>query len=157
MVCPGFESPIDQCYVAQDFGIPNFLGARLPVKSQPNIHVWEDWLQDYWDKQLIELLCHSFPLDFNRKSDLSHDLKNHSSVNNFPNDTGAYIAEERSYGAILGPFVINPINQCHHSLFMTREKTGSNCRRVIIDFSWPKAQSVNAGLNKISYLNSEFA
>ena len=47
---PGFESPIDQHYVAKDFGVPNFLGARLPVKSQLNIPVWEDWLADYWDK-----------------------------------------------------------------------------------------------------------
>ena len=46
---PGFESPIDQHYVAKDYGIPNFVSARLPVKSQLNISVWEDWLVDYWD------------------------------------------------------------------------------------------------------------
>ena len=154
---PGFESPIDQHNVVKDFRIPSFLCAGLPVKSQLNIPVWEDWLQDYWDKQLIELLRHGFLLDFKRKSDLSHDLKNCSSVNNFPSDIEAYIAEEHSYGAILGPFDTNPINQCHHSPFMTREKTGSDHRRVSLDLSWPKAQSLNAGIDKSSSLNSEFA
>ena len=40
---------------------------------------------------------------------------------------------------------------------MTREKTGSDVRRVIIDLSWPKEHSVNAGIDKNSYLNSDFA
>ena len=123
---PGFESPIDPHHAAKDFGVPNFLGACLPVKSQLNIPVWEDWLVDYWDKQLIELLCHGFPLDFNRGSNLNHDLQNHSSANNFPHDIEAYLAEKLSYGAIVGPFDSNPINQCHHSPLMTREKTGSD-------------------------------
>ena len=112
---------------------------------------------DYWDSQLIELLRHGFPLDFNRGSNLNHDLKNLSSANSFPHDIEAYLAEELSYGAIVGPFDSNPINQCHHSPFMTREKDGSDCRRVIVDLSWPKGYSVNAGIDKNSYLNSEFA
>ena len=36
-------------------------------------------------------------------------------------------------------------------------KTGSDRLRVIIDLSWPKGHSVNAGIDKNSYLNSEFA
>ena len=40
---------------------------------------------------------------------------------------------------------------------MTREKTGSDVRRVIIDLSWPKKHSVNADIDKNSYLNSDFA
>ena len=121
--------------------------------TKPRPQRWEARvLPDYWDKQLIEFLRHGFPLDFNRNSDLNHDLNNHSSANNFPNDIEAYLVEERSHGAILRPFDTNPINQCHHSPFMTREKTGSDRRRV-----WPKGHSVNAGIDKSSYLNSEFA
>ena len=94
VIGPGFQSPIDQHYVTKDFCWLNFLGAHIPMKSQLNIAVWEDWLQDYWDKQLIEL----------------------------PNDE-AYVAEETSHEAILGPFDNNPITHCHYSPFMTREKS----------------------------------
>ena len=38
----------------------------------------------------------------------------------------------------------------------SREKPSAPNRRVIIDLSWPKNNSVNAGLDKNSYLGSEF-
>ena len=40
---------------------------------------------------------------------------------------------------------------------MTREKPNSDKRRVIIDLSWPKGQSVNAGFDRDTYLGAEFA
>ena len=40
---------------------------------------------------------------------------------------------------------------------MTREKPNAPNRRVIIDLSWPKNASVNAGVDKNSYLGSEFS
>ena len=40
---------------------------------------------------------------------------------------------------------------------MTREKQNSDKRRIIIDLSWPAGHSVNAGVDKDSYLGSEFA
>ena len=40
---------------------------------------------------------------------------------------------------------------------MTREKPNvSNCR-VIIDLSWPNSSSVNSGMDKNSYIGTEFA
>ena len=84
------------------------------------------------------------------------DMRNHASDVQFPRDVDAYLSEECSFDAILGPYTDNPIADCHYSPFMTREKTGSNVRRVIINLSWPKEHSVNAGIDKNSYLNSDF-
>ena len=39
---------------------------------------------------------------------------------------------------------------------MTREKSGSDKRRVIIDLSWPKGVSANDGIHKDSYLATDF-
>ena len=123
---PRFESPIDQHHSAKKYGVPNFWGARIPVKSQLNVSAWEIMLEDYWDQQLIELIHHGFPLDFNRKSVLISDMRNHASALQFPCDVDAYLPEECAYDAILGPFTENPITGCHYSPFMTREKTGSD-------------------------------
>ena len=59
-------------------------------------------------------------------------------------------------GAILGLFTDPPLPDLHHSPFMTREKPGAPHRRVIIDLSYPKAQSVNAGISKDTYLGTPF-
>ena len=137
-------------------GNMNFLKCRIPVQSQLNIVEWETQLQGYWDVQLIQLLKFGFPLDFNRSSVLRHDNKNHTSALDFPAHVDAYLTEELRYGAILGPYVQNPIPDCHFSPFMTREKSNSTNRRVIIDLSWPKDYSVNAGVDKNSYLGTDF-
>ena len=39
---------------------------------------------------------------------------------------------------------------------MTREKPHSEVRRTIVDLSWPKNFSVNAGVMKDNYLGSSF-
>ena len=134
----------------------NFLKCRTPVQSQLNIVEWETQLQGYWDVQLIHLLRFGFPLDFNRSSVLKHDNRNHTSALDFPAHVDAYLAEELKYGAILGPYAQNPIPDCHFSPFMTHEKSNSTNRRVIIDLSWPKDYSVNAGVDKNSYVGTDF-
>ena len=154
---PRFESPIDQHFMAKRHGVPNFLGSRIPVSSQLKVEEWERVLVNYWDTQLLELIRYGFPLDFNRNCNLSSDKRNHASAMQFPSHVDTYLAEEKSFGAILGPFMENPIANCHYSPFMTRDKSGSDNRRVIIDLSWPKDYSVNAGIDKNSYLNTEFA
>ena len=52
-------------------------------------------------------------------------MGNHSSANEFPADVDAYIDEECRYGAILGPFDVNPIVNVHNSPFTTRNKPNS--------------------------------
>ena len=97
-----------------------------------------------------------FPLDFNWGSNLRCDYKNHSSATDNARDVEAYLTEKLQHGAIVDPFNKVPIPHCHFSPFMTREKSGSQNRRVIVDLSWPKDASVNTGIDKDSYLGTEF-
>ena len=137
-------------------GRPNFMHCRIPVQTQLCIKEWEKVLQGYWDTQLIDLLSFGFPLDFDRKTSLKCDNKNHSSAIDYPEDVEMYLQEEAQFGAIMGPFLVDPIPHCHKSPFMTREKPHSDHRHVIVDLSWPKGFSVNSGVDKDSYLDTEF-
>ena len=48
---------------------------------------------------------------------------------------------------MLGPFDQESV-VLHISAFMTREKPNSEVRRTIVDLSWPKHFSVNAGVKR---------
>ena len=137
-------------------GCPNFLGCRVPVDSKLNIKNWRFYLQDFWDKQLVDLLVeYGFPLDFDRDALLTSTEENHASAKNFASDVNTYISEELKHGAMLGPFVSKPID-LHISPFMTRDKPESKVRRTIVDLSWPESYSVNDGVLKDEYLGSKF-
>ena len=137
-------------------GTYNFLGLKIPVHSQLNVDQWEKQLEGYWDIQLLDLIKYGFPMDLNRQSPLRWEGKNHNSALQFPQDVEAYLKEEIQFGAIQGPFTKSPIENCHFSPFLTREKSNASHRRVILDLSWPKDASVNLGVDKNSYLASDF-
>ena len=130
--------------------------AQIPVQSQLNIDSWGKHLKNYWDKQLIFLIKYGFPLDFDPSIALDHKNKNHKSAIDYPQDIQAYLNEEMKFQAILGPFKDSPIHNLHVSPLMTRDKPGSQNRRVIVDLSFPQDHSVNAGVDGNAYLKSEF-
>ena len=150
-------SPFELHSRVRALGLPNFMGVRIPVKSQLNIHAWRENLSQYWDQQLLQLLEFGFPLDFNRKCPLACEMGNHKSATEFPADIDAYIDKETKFDAILGPFKEKPIALSHSSPFMTRPKPNSDRRHVIIDLSWSLGASVNASIYKNSYLDSDFS
>ena len=117
---------------------------RIPVKSQINIQSWEELLEGYWDRQF------GFPLGFNRTCPLKRDKENHKSAVEFPNHVTKYIGEEQKFGAIVGPFENPPIQNLHYSPFMTRNKPNSDNRKVILNLSWPRGESVNAAVEKMA-------
>ena len=57
---------------------------------------------------------------------------------------------------MLGPFTSLAIENLHSSPFMTRDKSSSTNRRVIIDLNWPLGHSVNSGVGSDTYLGTEF-
>ena len=73
---------------------PNYMEARLPVKSQLNVSEWKSRLTQYWDQQLLQLIEFGFPLDFNRNCPLRREGSNHSSAVDYPSDVDDYIKEE---------------------------------------------------------------
>ena len=55
-----------------------------------------------------------------------------------------------SHGAIWGPYTEPPYGKdTQISPFMTRDKSDSNNRRVIIDLRWPERASINHFINQI--------
>ena len=137
------KSPIQIHEIVRSSSKPNFMQARIQIHSQLKVEAWKKYLEGYWDQQLCELIQFGFPLDFNSSCIL--------------NDIEAYLEEELKYGALLGPFPRHPISAGHCSPFMTRAKPNSDRRQVIVDLSWPPGASVNAGIDKTSYLDSVFS
>ena len=135
---------------------PNILGACIPLISQLNVSKWEEYLDTYWDKQLLQFLKFGFPTGFNRDCQLHHTLDNQKSATEYPDHVQAYLEEEVALGAIVGPFKTNPIPACHTSPFMTRPKPQSDTRHVIVNLSWPKGASVNDEVDKHGYMGVDF-
>ena len=138
-------------------GLPNFLGAGIPIKSQLNTKAWQELLHDYWDKQLLQFIKFGFPLGFNRNCVLNHTSENHKYALEHPEQVKAYIDEELKLDALIGPFHTNLLENSYCSPFMTRPKANSEARHVIMDLSWPTGYSVNDGVDKDSYLESNFS
>ena len=90
--------------IIRNSGVPNFLKSRIPVPTQLNPQRWYFHLQDYWDKQLPDLIYYGFPLDFDRNSILQPTYQNHTSATQHKDEIEKYITEELNYGAIYGPF-----------------------------------------------------
>ena len=81
---------------------------------------------------------------------------NHKSALQYPSHVDVYLTDEMNHGAMLGPLRDPPIDNLRISPFMTQDKSSSDNRRVIIDLSWPKGQSVNSGVDSDRYLDVDF-
>ena len=92
---PVIDYPIKQHHAVKCTGLPNFFQGCVPVKSELNVEAWEDEFVGYWDRQLKDLVKFRFPLDFNRTSPLICEMKNHTSIIQYPMDVGKYLSEEK--------------------------------------------------------------
>ena len=136
-------------------GKPNFLSARIPVRSHLNIDKWREHLTQYWDEQLVDLLQYGFPLDASRDGEFISTEVNHASALQNLHHVQSYLDEELKFNAILGPFHRKPI-QLHISPLMVRDKQDSCNKRTIMDLSWPQGASVNTAVQKDVYLGTQY-
>ena len=127
-------------------GTHNYMKTQVQIQSQLKPDVWQKYLNDYWDSQLVLLLGYGFPLDFDYSTPLNSVESNHSSAKQYWQDVQAYLDEEKEFGAILGPFQQAPMDNLHVSPFLTRDKPGGAHRRVIVGLSFSHGYSVNAGV-----------
>ena len=134
----------------------NYLQSQFTVDSQLKPEVWDKLLQGYWDRQLPLLIRFGFSLDFDQRTSLVSHLDNHSSAKAYPDNINAYLQEEITHKAILGPYTQPRLAGLHRSPFMTRDKLDSPHRRVIIDLSFPHGNSVNSGIARDTYLDTPF-
>ena len=131
------------------------MAVRVLVQGQQNVENWRNFLSNYWDKQLIDLLTFGFPLDFDRSRPLNTTIGNHKSAQQFPGQVQGYLDKKISHGAILGPFKDLPF-KIHTSPLMTRPKQDSGKCRTILDLSWPNGASLNARVTPDVYLETYF-
>ena len=120
-----------------------FMCSQIQVESHLNADIWDKYLKNYWDKQLGYLIHYGFPLDFDNNVYLGNNDSNHISAIDFKEDVEVYLQEEKKFGAILHPFNSPQIHNLHVSPFMTREKSDSNHRRLIVDLSFPPDHFIN--------------
>ena len=136
----------------------NCTGARIVVPTKLNLPLWQFYLANYWDHQLIAFLHCGFPLNTRPDAYIkSGPITNHSSAVKFSTHIDHYLETEQAHRAILGPYSEPPLQGMHFSPMLTRPKQGSNKRRVIVDLSWPLDASINSAVAADSYMGTPFS
>ena len=129
-------------------GVPNYKEARIEVNTNLHLQAWYSILKDYHDPQLFDYLRFGFPLSVNYDTfQYNSEVANHASATNFPKDVNIYIQTELHYNALAGPFKTMPFKQLHCSPLLSRPKEGDS-RRIIVNLSYPEANSVNSNILK---------
>ena len=126
---------------------PNHEATKVPLTHGINTQQWDKLLINYKDKHLVEHLKFGFPLGFITNTKPNTTAKNHQSALKHPQAITKYIQTEITHGALAGPFEQPPFTPWFHtSPMMVRDKKDSADKRVIVDLSWPKGDSVNSNI-----------
>ena len=81
-------------------GKPNYISARIPVKSDLNLEAWEEHLMDYPDKRLFQYLKFGFSLLLRDSDELSHtQVVYHYTALQYPKQVLQYLNKKREWGA----------------------------------------------------------
>jgi hypothetical protein len=128
----------------------------VPVQCGFKVDRFQELAEDYHDKQLFELLRFGFPLDITKNFNPAKDTVNHTSAVKFP-EVKKFIMTELQQGALSGLILSDEFAHIHISPLMSRPKEG-DARRIIVDLSWPKAESasVNDAVLENKYLDCDF-
>lgn len=138
--------------------LPNFLGAKVPVKSDLIIESWKKYLVNYHDQYLCDFLLYGWPLGYIAATPPESSSVNHPSAKAHQPHVKKYIETELKHGALLGPFSSKPFQQWTRiSPLMTRSKKDSNERRIIVDLSFPAGSAVNDGINPKNHLGKDIS
>ena len=132
--------------------LPNYMQAKIPIPSRLNIPEWRRQLTGYHDKQLVDFLEFGWPADYTADKPPTTTIINHREDPAHMASIQDYVRTETNHGALLGPFDKPPFAPWSQSSpMMTRPKKNSSNRRVIVDLSWPRAESVNTGIKRGFY------
>ena len=134
-------------------GVHNRYGCRIPLDTCWNLPLFSSLLNDYHDQDLIEWMTYGFPISRSETTgDPTPSDMNHMGANKYPQQVDEYFLKEVQMGSTMGPFKIPPfLNRIGISPISTRQKKDSMDRRVILDLSWPRGESVNDGIPKDQY------
>ena len=122
---------------------------RILLPSEWQIDYLQFKLQNYHDKEIIDLLRYGFPIECDVTRSQVSEPDNHTGARFFPNDIDAYIDKEIKKGTLIGPFNKNPFGEhARFSPLNSRPKKDSHERRVIMDLSFPENNSINTLVRK---------
>lgn len=139
-------------------GLPNFLGAKLPIQTDLVITKWEDLLECYHDKELVQFLKFGWPVGYNTDQPPVSVDTNHASALRYPKHVTSFIQKELQHKAVMGPFSEPPFTPwCRVSPLMTRPKKESQERRIIMDLSFPQGSSPNDGIDINDHLGKDIS
>ena len=152
-----------QCKVDEDLrlhqevlekGYPNRWGAKIPVRTKWNLGKFEELLEDYEDKEVVEWIRYGWPTGrLPSLPDPTVNFKNHKGATEHPQALKTYLKKEIRHEAVIGPYQKTPFQKkIGISPLSTRPKRDSEERRIILDLSFPLGNSVNTGIPKESYL-----
>lgn len=87
-----------------NFLTPNCIDHQLRVPSGFNIELWEHYLSDNWDQQLIFFIKYGFLIDIQAQQAFQPCTVtfNHASARAYPQAVHKYIDTEKESQAILG-------------------------------------------------------
>eukprot|EP00058_Branchiostoma_floridae_P002595 XP_002588083.1 hypothetical protein BRAFLDRAFT_83084 [Branchiostoma floridae] len=154
-LAPG-EDIIELYTAVAQTGVPNYIGARIPVNTSLNIPVWRDLLANYSNTSLPDFLEFGWPINIHPENyNFPHNVhhSNHRSALDYQADVDLFIDKELRYGAMCGPFRANPFPfPVFPAPLQTVAKRDSATRRVVVDLSYPSGQSVNDAIPKNTFL-----
>lgn len=135
----------------------NMLGPCIPLSTCNNIDAWKRYSMGHDDDEwLIQCINFGFPFQYSGPPLYNPVAPNHPSARDFPQQVENYIQKELSLGAIVGPFSSPPFTPwCNVAPLMSREKTNSTDRRIIVDLSYPPDNNPNAYILKNSVFGQE--
>ena len=126
---------------------PNHEEARIRLTHSINVSAWRQRLPNYKDEHLFDQLQFGFPLGFMTNVRPGKNTTNHQSARQHPEAIAKYLDTETRHKAIAGPFPHPPFAPWFHvSPMIVRDKRDSSDKRVIVDLSWPKGDSVNSNI-----------
>ena len=97
--------------IIRETGRHNFERAKIPVTYSWNLNMLENWLKDYHDKDLINYLRYSWPLNAQNTEENTNIPKNQTGAIMNETEVDKYIETELKHGTIIGPFKRNPFGK----------------------------------------------
>ena len=146
---------INTHFAVKATGLPNYKSAKIPLPTSFNFPFLEKQLKDYHDKDVIQFLKFGFPVDCTPVDPDPGMPANHKGAIEFKREVESALHQEVLKGGCLGPFMSSPFTSPRFSPLNSVAKRESNDRRLILDLSFPRGQSINDGIDKDSYLGIE--
>lgn len=95
------DTPLLIYDIVRSSGVPNYLGARIPLPHKLCIPAWRAYLATYLaDPLLCDYLAYGWPINYTSPVNPTPTNANHASALAYPQHVDDYLAKEVHHGAI---------------------------------------------------------